>query len=237
MRHYKTEDGKPIIHSTQLSLYQTCPKSRELSELFENETSEAMRTGLLVEAYLWGFKDDNQKELEGRKQKATLDKLKEYAEMLKSYFPDKGESFKRIFIDKELFACAVEYDYYYDDHIYDLKTTSTISNSSNLERENLIQPLFYAWVHNEYFGTIPNFTYIILPLDTEIIKPINLEIGAYDLTWIEKKIYQMVTDPFHDVNLGEHCLKGKYGQCNYLLHCEEAKKILAQEKTIIVNQL
>jgi hypothetical protein len=237
MRNYKTEDGKQIVHSTQLSLYQVCPKARQLSELFESERSEAMRTGLLVEAYLWRFKEDNQKELEGRKKAETLNDLKRYAEMLKPYFPDNGESFKKVSVENELFACDVEYDYYFNDHIYDLKTTSTIANWNNLERENLIQPLFYAWVHNEYFGTIPQFSYVIFPLDTEIIKVINIEISAKDLDWIESKIMEMVTDPFMEANLGEHCLKGKYGQCNYLLNCEDAKNALAETKTIIVNQL
>lgn len=234
MRQYLTESGKQIVHSTQLSLYQTCPKSRVLSELHENEVSDAMRTGLLVEAYLWGFKNDDQKELEGRKKADTLDKLKGYAEMLKPYFPEGGESFKRILHENAWYAIHVEYDYYKDNHIYDLKTTSSISNWANLERENLIQPILYALVHSLEFGTIPEFSYVILPLDTEIIKVIDVEITERDLGWIEKKIEEMVGDPFNDAKLGYHCLKGKYGQCNYLLKCEEARQAMAERIKIKV---
>jgi len=220
MREY-FRDGKPVYHSTDLRNYLICPMMMKLGREIELEPNTAMRGGLLLEGYVFGFKED-QKELEGRKRENTLNKLKERAEILKPYFKD-GKPFQRIEHDFGDYILTGEVDYLAKDRMFDLKKTGKIKTWLNKNKNGMLQAVYYNLINFHNTGEILPFRYVIDADDVGFIRIIDVEVTEDDLKVVHEKIEEMHNTLFYETS--DNCFNTPYGTCDYLNNCEIQEKI------------
>jgi len=239
MREY-SRNGKPVIHQSNLKEFLLCPKKYKLSIEKETETTEAQNLGLLTEGYLWGFKENNQEDLElGGRKKMTdarlrdVENCKRCAELVAPKFEAGGTPFVKIEYEHDLFILQGEIDYHGVTKLQDLKTTGDMNKvwafmdwrgeTIHPTKEDLLQSIFYPYILWKNTEIIFPFEYIIIDLYYHVIKSIVVEAKYRSFNWLENILINFISDPFFDANpKHENCLKNKYGaKCPYLQFCHE----------------
>lgn len=254
---------KPIYRSSYIKHYFQCPKKYMLSTQHEQERTEAMRDGLLFEGYLFGFKNNDQEELEGRKKPATLEPLKKKAEYIKNLFNFEGESFKKIVIEMDDFILQGELDFAGKfthpkkgrlTGIVDIKFTSSIEKIWNYKMskadmfQSVMYPLLEMLESNQKelnFNEPLPFYYLVIEnnnFEEPLWKLFPVIVTKQDLHWIWSRIKQI-----HNAKeLGypakddpENCI-GIYpysGVCKYLEWCKEGRDMITLGNEIIFASL
>jgi hypothetical protein len=236
---------KPVYRSSNLIHYFTCPQKYKLSLEYPIEQNDAMREGLLFEGYVFGkFKEDNEKDLIGKKHTKTIDEIKKKAEYVKPYF-DKGEAFKLMKHETDEYILQGECDFvgtvnYQGEKIKaiaDLKFTGDIhKNWEYLTKEKCIQSALYPYLYFKITGERLPFIYIVVEnkYNTPIVKLIKVETDDKDFEWIQNVIDKVHNDLFYyaNVNIGT-CINGYYGRCDFVESCKAGREFIAQP--VIVN--
>lgn len=256
MREYKRGE-KPVIHQSNHKLFKTCPYSYKLSlEPSEGSNgldinSDAQWRGLLIEAYVWGYKGGDMKDIElwGTKELIKggypvlrvreLDELKRLADLVRPYFPEDGESFHKIEYESEDFILQGEIDFLpaEGNKIQDLKCTGDINkmwgfyNWKNEEdtpsRWNLLQSVYYPYIIYKNSGVLIDlFEYVILDTKREFIKVLPVHVTLESFEWLEREIEILLNTPKLPEANQANCSKSNYGKpCRYLDRCEYGQKV------------
>jgi hypothetical protein len=234
MREYK-RGKKPVIHSTQIFNFLTCPKMMELSIEIETEPNKAMQDGLIIERLVFGDKDNLLPELLKGKRENTITEYQRKADKIKPYF-NGGEAFAKIEFTSRVFPAVLvgEVDYYTDDILYDLKISSSHKYWELRNRkEDFLQAIYYNHILYLMDGLqgkeqkIRPFHYVVFAQDTELVKTyiVTPERIARHNDWIEHLIDEIINEPFFSAYPDEvKCLCQTYGVCSYLSQCNEAQE-------------
>ena len=126
-----------------------------------------------------------------------------------------------------------EADYLTDDTMYDLKKTSTVYNWKNQSNKaDFLQAIFYNYIYWKLHGKILPFIYVIV-LPDGLVKRVEVNVMEKDFYWLEDIIRHIISEVFTMPRVGyETCMKGKYGQCNYLALCEHGRKLIEEPEII-----
>ncbi|KAF0148748.1 MAG: hypothetical protein FD143_2830 [Ignavibacteria bacterium] len=233
-REYK-RGKKPVIHSSQVYNYLTCPAMKRLSELIPTEPSKAMTDGLIIERMVFGDKDNLLPELLKGKKENTIAEYQRKADKIKPYF-NGGEAFKKIEFSARLFDAVLvgEVDYFTDSILYDLKVSSSHKywEMRNTKTE-FLQAIFYPYILslkdnlNNRDYTPREFHYVVFAQDTELVKTYVCKPDQIEkhFQWIEGVVDEIINEPFFSAYPDEQrCLQQTYGVCNYLDNCKEAQE-------------
>jgi len=238
--------------SSNISHYFYCPKAYKLSLEYQKEQSEAMREGLLFEGYVFGkFKEDNEKELIGRKRPDTINLIKQKADLVKPLFI-KGEPFRKLLLKTSDYTISGEADYVGTtlfqgkgiECIADLKFTGNMKVWDDLislaRKEDFIQAFIYPYLFYKETGKVLPFIYCVIEnnFDNPLIKQIKFNTSIADFKWVSEMIETIHQDDFYysNANYGT-CVSGKYGRCSYLEHCNEGRNFIAGEIEMSLNNL
>lgn len=233
---------KKNYRSTYLANYFKCPKAYEISLTNPIEMSEPMREGLLFEGYVFHFKEGNEDELKGKKQKKTIDSIKAKADAVRPLFLE-GEPFKKLTYDCEDYSISGEADYLgeilYKDKplkcIADLKFTGNLKiwedKLSELKREDFLQAFIYPYIHYQSSREILPFVYIVVEntMDNPLVRMIKFNPTLQDFGYIIDVIERVNNDEIYAPYVGYGtCVNGKWGRCSFLEHCEHGRKFLCE---------
>jgi len=230
---------KKIFRTSYIKNYFTCPHKYLLSTQYELEQSDAMREGLLFEGYVFDkFKDNNEKELIGRKKEQTINDIKEKADMVRPAFVG-GEAFRKLEYDNGKYILQGEADFigtilYKNaglEAIADLKFTGDISIWNEANFEQFMQAVTYPYLYFKETGKILPFVYFIIESKYKdpLIKVIKVNVTEDDFALLEEKLNAIFLDDFYPANPNYGtCIQGKWGRCNYLEHCPAGREFIAQ---------
>ena len=253
---------KPQFSPSSIATYNFCPHAKKLKDEHnvKSEPSDAMKAGLLFEGYLFGFKGDSQKELEGRKFPKSLDKFKTQAEWLKPVFTE-GSSFNWIeyeskywnlrgeidyygFVDTEYLSelCGQQIDAELSTAIVDIKYTGNVQKmwDAKTERESLLQSICYPYMIWKTQGEKLPFFYLII--DAEFEKPIvrvqQVIYNDFDFQFIERLLNQCANDIFFEAKISDDTCGGAknyQSRCRYAELCEFGRAFIGGYKEIVFN--
>ena len=221
-----------------------------LAQQYELAQTDAMRDGKLLESYLFGFRNDEEKKkLEGRKQEKTLKQFKDKAENLKKYFKS-GKAWARlqtIVNGKKVsgepdFVGEVVVDGEVIEALPDLKNTGDIFKMwDNLtSRFDYIQSVGYNWLRWKNSLSILPFVYFVNENnpDGEIIRPIVVDVTIEDVLWFDALV-DKYTKPFLADYNSDRC-KGrtyKEGRCQFCVVCPFGRQLLTETIRIKFSEL
>ena len=213
-----------------------------LSETCQREMTEPMREGLLFEGYLFNkFKNDDEEELKGRKQKKTIDAIKAMAGKVSKILVD-GESFYRIEVETETRIYQGEIDYLgiiilsngkEFDGIVDIKKTGSLDwvwEETFADKLTYLQGSFYPYLLWLKTGVWKDFCYVIIEdkytdpiISYRVVRTSHCqdEVKEYYES-LFKQIEQDIVKPA--TPSPARCLKPY--RCPYLEFCEEGRALL-----------
>ena len=202
-----------------------------------------MRDGLLFEGYVFDkFKEDNEKELIGRKTPKTIDAIKKKAEFIKKLF-GKGEPFRKLKYECDEYTITGEADFIGQVNfngkkvkaIADLKFTGNLKiwedKLSLMKREEFIQAFLYPYLYYQETSEILPFIYVCVEntFDKPLFKLIKLNPTLSDFGYIVDTVERVHNDSSYVPYAGYGtCVDGKWGRCNFLEHCEHGRNFLGE---------
>lgn len=258
---------KQAYHQSNLKHYFRCPKMFQLSlenvPQFGKSTEDAMRDGELFEGFTFGFKPDkDEKTLIGKKQPATIDKIRIHAKHAQQIFLPGGKTFVKLKHSLKDYDLVGEADHigvlnweflgkyfplmtWEEESINDLKYTGSLDFGLVGQMEtarDYFQALQYVSIHYLNTGKILPFIYIVV--EGNYLEPlIKLEKVLIHKTDIEQKFLPFVetvhNDLFKQANPGfDTCLGGKKGsRCWFLQYCNKGREFAGSAKTIEYSYL
>lgn len=248
MRKY-LKNKKQIIHSTQLYNYLICPQMKLLSEQHSINVNDNMWKGLMLEAYLGGFKENNQEELElfGTSltksgevpvpRQRVLDEIKAEAELIRNHFS--GEWFKVIEHETENYILTTEIDNFKESEMIDLKrSTHKTYDNYVLQVETgawwkMIQAFYYPYVYYLNTGKIIPFTYKVFDYGTKLLKNYRVVDPSKRFEDVKELIDKITNDfLFEPDYTNMSCADTGYGTCNFLNQCESGKQYLTEDTIV-----
>ena len=204
--------------------------------------TEPMREGLLLEGYLLNkFKDDNEKELVGRKKPVTIDFIKNLAAKIRPIFIG-GEAFVKIEheTDNRIYQGEIDYlgiielpDKTIFDGINDIKKTGSIDwvwDELNHNKLTYLQGSYYPYLLWLNTGIWKDFCYIII--EDKYLNPI-ISFRIIRTSQYQEKVIEFYENLFGQIEKDlikpalpstVRCLKPY--RCAYLEYCEEGRALL-----------
>ncbi len=258
-------------HQSTLKLYPRCPASFKMSmdgikPAIPPNTQKLMDEGSLFEGYLFGFKEDkDETSLYGRRQPATIAKLKAQLKTQADYVRPLFMQPENSYVD--LKYKADEYNFkgeadnigvlnwkFLSDYtgqifnntgksINDLKKTGDIKYGWGYQqkRTDLLQAIEYVYIHFKNTGEILPFVFIVI--EDKYIKPIikikKVFIQDTDFEWFESFVDEIHNDLFYTACPGyESCEGGKGGsRCWFLEQCQAGRNYIGQTEIVEFGSL
>lgn len=241
---------KPVLRQSEFSNYFACPYKMVISSQVKREVTDPMREGLLFEGYTFGkFKDDNEKELIGRKKPETIEGIKNIAITVRDTLLGVGTPFLKLQHETDDFILTGELDWFGEVHfngqtqkaILDLKYTGDIINAwgSKSRKNEFIQAVTYQYLAWKNYGDLYPFYYCLVEskYSNPIVKVVEVHSNFSDFEWLETQLKLIVSDPIKEPKTGFGTCINKGQRCPYLEHCPHGREWLGQSSEVYFEAL